>query len=148
MIHVVADANVAIKWFLPPAVAEQDQDLAVALLEQVKTGKIALREPPHWLAEVAAVLSRLAPATARQNIEDLYAMRVPVMATLKTYTTASSLAISLNQHVFDTLYHAVALDASDCTLVTADERYYKKARSRGNIVLLRDFSTIMGKQSR
>ena len=145
MIHVVADANVAIKWLLPPTAAEQDQDLAVALLEKVRSGEIALREPPHWLAEVAAVLSRLAPATARQNIEDLYAMRIPVVATLKIYTTASSLAISHDQHVFDTLYHAVALDSPDCTLVTADERYYKKARGRGNIVLLRDFSLAAGK---
>lgn len=139
MIHAVADASVAVKWFLPPTEAEQGHDLAVALLQGVKSGQIALREPPHWLAEVAAVLSRLAPATARQNIEDLYAMRIPVMETPEIYVTASKLAISLDQHLFDTLYHAVALVSRDCTLVTADERYYDKAHKEGSIALLRDF---------
>jgi predicted nucleic acid-binding protein len=105
----------------------------------VKFGQIALREPPHWLAEVAAVLSRIAPATVRQNIEDLYAMRIPVTETPEIYVTASKLAIGLDQHLFDTLYHAVALTSPGCTLVTADERYYGKAHKEGSIMLLRDF---------
>ncbi len=140
MIHVVADANVAIKWFLPSSAAEQDQDRALMLLEMVRSRAVVLREPPHWLAEVAAVLSRLAPATAHQDIEDLCTMRIPIMATPKIYATAIDLAVSLNQHLFDTLYHAVALDLPHCTLITADERYYKKARNRGGITLLRDFN--------
>lgn len=139
MILVVVDASVAVKWFLPPTEAEQGHDRAVALLEGLISGQIALREPPHWLAEVAAVLSRLAPATARQNIEDLYVMRIPVMETAEIYVTASKLAVSLDQHLFDTLYHAVALASPDCTLVTADERYYDKARKEGSIALLREF---------
>ena len=72
MISAVADAGVAVKWCLPPADTERDRDQA-----------IALRQPPHWLTEVAAVLSRLAPATARQDIEDLYAMRIPVVETVE-----------------------------------------------------------------
>ena len=146
MIYAVADASVAVKWFLPPTEAEQGHDRAVALLEGVKSGQIALREPPHWLAEVAAVLSRLAPTTARQNIEDLYAMRIPVMETADIYVTASKLAVSLDQHLFDTLYHAVALASPDCTLVTADERYYDKAHKEGSIVLLRDFDLVVREQ--
>lgn len=147
MIHVVADASVAIKWFLPPTAAEQDQDRALTLLEMVKSRDIVLREPPHWLVEVAAVLSRLAPATARQDIDDLCTMRIPVMATPKIYATAIEIAVSLNQHLFDTLYHAVALDTPDCTLITADEHYYKKARKRGSIILLRDFKPVPGSPS-
>lgn len=147
MISAVADASVAVKWCLPPTDMERDRDQAIALLEGVKSGRIALRQPPHWLAEVAAVLSRLAPTTARQDIEDLYAMRIPVVETVELYTTASRLAISLDQHVFDTLYHAVALLTPDCTLVTADERYYSKARKAGSIALLGDFNPVTGTQS-
>lgn len=147
MIHVVADASVAVKWFLPPTEAEQSQDRAVALLQGVKSGEIALREPPHWLAEVAAVLCRLAPATVRQDIEDLCAMRTLVVETAEVYVAASKLAVSLDQHLFDTLYHAVALLTPDCTLVTADERYYDKAREAGAIVLLRDFDPAVGERS-
>jgi predicted nucleic acid-binding protein len=131
---------VALKWFLPSTEAEQDHDQAVALLQSVRSGQIALREPPHWVAEVAAVLSRLAPASARANIEDLCAMRIPVMETPEIYVTASRLAIDLNQHLFDTLYHAVALVSPDCTLITADERYYGKGHKQGSISLLRDFN--------
>lgn len=147
MIYAVADASVAVKWFLPSTEAEQGHDRAVALLHGVKSGQIALREPPHWLAEVAAVLSRIAPATARQDIEDLYAMRIPVVESVELYTTASRLATALDQHVFDTLYHAVALLTPDCTLVTADERYYGKARKAGSIALLGNFIPVTGAQS-
>lgn len=147
MISAVADASVAVKWCLPPTNTERDRDQAIALLEGVKSGRIALRQPPHWLAEVAAVLSRLAPTTARQDIEDLYAMRIPVVESVEIYTTASRLAISLDQHVFDTLYHAVALLTPDCTLVTADERYYGKARKAGSIALLGDFNPATGERS-
>jgi predicted nucleic acid-binding protein len=45
----------------------------------------------------------------------------------------------LRQHLFDTLYHAVALETG-ATLVTADERYYETARGEGNITLLSDFT--------
>lgn len=147
MINAVADASVAVKWCLPPTDAERDRDLAIALLEGVKGGRIVLRQPPHWLAEVAAVLSRLAPTAARHDIEDLYSMRIPVVETVELYTTASRLAISLDQHVFDTLYHAVALLTPDCTLVTTDERYYGKARKAGSIALLGDFNPVTGTQS-
>jgi predicted nucleic acid-binding protein len=41
--------------------------------------------------------------------------------------------------MFDTLYHAVALHTPDAVLVTADKRYYDKARSEGQIILLADF---------
>ena len=46
------------------------------------------------------------------------------------------LARALGQHVFDTLYHAVALLTPGAMLVTADERYYRKAAAYGSIVLL------------
>ena len=144
MIHAVIDASVALKWCLPPTDAQFNQDLAPALLDGVKGGRIALHQPPHWLAEVAAVLSRLTPTTARLDIEDLYAMRVPIMDCVELYTTASRLATSLDQHVFDTLYHAVALLVPDCSLITADERYYDKARGVGSIALLRDFDPAQG----
>lgn len=52
---------------------------------------------------------------------------------------AADLAISLDHHLFDTLYHAVALEAG-ATLVTADEAYFGKAQSLGGIALLAHFT--------
>ena len=44
-----------------------------------------------------------------------------------------------NHHLFDTLYHAVALEHEDALLVTADERYHEKAAGYGTIRALHDW---------
>ena len=139
MIRVVADASVMVKWLLPSGESEADSDKAIALLSAVREGTIDLIQPPHWLAEVAAVLTRLSPQTVGDDVADLYAMELPVLDTPDVYLTACELARTLGQHVFDTLYHAVALETPSATLVTADERYYRKAAARGSILLLGRF---------
>lgn len=138
MIRVVVDASVAVKWTYPFRDDEADGAKALALLDGYRKGETALLEPPHWLAEVAAVVARQTPETAREYIEILHALRVPVAGGLEVYLQACELAVATGQHVFDTLYHAVALLTSECTLVTADERYYYEARKEGSIALLRD----------
>lgn len=135
---IVADASVVVKWLLPEREGEADVHQALRLLEKVGTGRVTLYEPPHWLVEVAAVMARLSPGTARDDIRDLHAMEVAVLDTQPVYVTACELAIELDHHLFDTLYHAVALHLPDALLVTADDRYYRKAHSRGRIVRLRD----------
>jgi hypothetical protein len=50
------------------------------------------------------------------------------------------MSIALKHHLFDTLYHAVALE-EQATLVTADEVYFGKAKDLGAIQLLGDFPT-------
>jgi predicted nucleic acid-binding protein len=147
VIHVVADASVAVKWAYPFRDDEADGAKALALLGGYRKGEIALLEPPHWLAEVAAVIARQSPESALEYINVLYALRVPVADGPGVYARACELAIATEQHVFDTLYHAVALVSPACTLVTADERYYNKALKAGSIALLSDFDLAGGKQS-
>ncbi len=141
---VVADASVAIKWVFPFRDDEPDAAKAVTLIDGFKRGTARLLQPPHWLAEMAAVISRQSPATARRDIGILYALRVPVVDTPDLYALASELAAATGQHAFDTLYHAVALLTPDCMLVTADQRYYDGSRQAGAIVLLRDFDPDAG----
>jgi predicted nucleic acid-binding protein len=52
---------------------------------------------------------------------------------------SSARAIETNHHLFDTLYHAVALENEDALLVTADDRYHMKAERYGMIAALRDW---------
>ncbi len=52
----------------------------------------------------------------------------------------ASVAVKLNHHLFDTLYHAVALGTPATTLVTADLRYFRKARRFGAICPLAEFT--------
>jgi hypothetical protein len=49
------------------------------------------------------------------------------------------LAIELKQHLFDTYYHAVALETADGMLITADERYLRAAGAKGRIISLMDW---------
>ena len=140
MTHVVADASVIIKWLCPDRGDEADSERALALLRGVREGWVSLLQPPHWLAEVAAVLTRLSPKTVDDDVTDLHALRLLVLDTPEVYLTACELARSVDHHLFDTLYHAVALETADAMLVTADERYYKKAAGRGSIVLLSRYS--------
>jgi hypothetical protein len=49
------------------------------------------------------------------------------------------LASELKQHLFDTFYHAVALETPDTMLITADGRYLRAARAKGRIMDLMDW---------
>ena len=140
MMRVVADASVVVKWLLPVRDDEEDLEPALHLLRAVRSDTVTLYEPPHWLVEAAAVVTRLSPATAEEDISDLYAMAVRVVDSEQVYLSACRLSRDLDHHLFDTLYHAVALSVDDAILVTADERYFAKAAGHGRVVLLRDFS--------
>ena len=137
MTQLVLDASVAVKWFLPDAPDEADTPAACELLIGVQKGRLTLRQPVHWRPEIAAVLARrLPPTQAADSVDDLAAI---VGITIDDSPSAMRLAIELSaeldHHLFDTLYHALALDAG-IPLVTADTRYHRKAAHLGRIVLL------------
>lgn len=136
--RLVVDASVAVKWVLPESPVEPDTDRAVDLLEAVRESRVELVQPPHWLAEVVAVISRLRPEVADQAVDLLDAMELAVEADAAVYKRASRMAQQLDHHLFDTLYHALALER-DATLVTADDRYLRKATALGGIVALRSW---------
>lgn len=140
MSRLVLDASVLVKWVLQDDEREPDTAQALTLCESFREGHISLVQPPHWLAEVAAACVRLNPAIAAPATALLYAMDIPVRTNLEVYRHACELAAELDHHLFDTLYHAVALSLRDTTLVTADRRYYQKAKGKGAITLLADFT--------
>lgn len=131
----VIDASVVVKWIFPDQPDEIQAKKALNLLEGIRASAVEVIQPPHWLAETAAVATRLDAAIAAEVIPLLYAMELPIAGDLEIYRRAMSIAAELEHHLFDTLYHAVALERP-ATLVTADERYYRKARRLGRIVRL------------
>ena len=139
MTTIVLDASVVVKWIVPDRSEELHASLALQILRHIQEMRLSVAQPPHWLAEVAAVTARLEPRGAPETVSVLYALELPVVDEVEVYRKACELAASLNQHVFDTLYHAVALTQQDAMLITADERYYQKAHKVGRIVRLRDF---------
>jgi predicted nucleic acid-binding protein len=142
--EVVLDASVIVKWAFPDRVREAHADRALDVLHAVHAGRLSVVEPPHWLAEVATVVTRLAPGRAAEVVALLHAMDLPVVDELEIYLEAARLSAESGQHVFDTLYHAVAIGRRGASLVTADERYYRNARRAGSLLLLQDFAVPAG----
>lgn len=132
----VVDASVAIKWFFQSAPDEEDVDAAVTLLRANRNGLADFYQPPHFVAEVAAVLARTKPDEARADLSDLMEIDCRIIEDSVIHQTALDLAIRLDHHLFDTLYHAVALHTPRTLLVTADRRYFTKAGPIGHILLL------------
>lgn len=136
---VVVDASVIIKWLLNDPERESETEKATALMRQISSGSEAILQPIHWLLEVAAVLTRLSPNTAMSDVMMLQAMNLPVSDHPAIIARACKLAADTRQHVFDTAYHAVALETPSTTLVTADDRYWRAASNQGQIALLKDW---------
>lgn len=138
----VVDASVAVKWFAEGDWAQREDDIepSLEILKASTRGTLDFYQPPHFLAEVAAVVSRLKPDQAQQHIDNLAQLNITWAAPTVAYARAIELACQLDHHLFDTLYHAVALSVPGAVLVTADRRYFDKARHLGQIAWLADFS--------
>ena len=137
MIKLVVDASVAVKWFIRDPNEENNVASAADILVGIGKNSIELIQPPHWIAEVTAVLARLQPDLSDDAIDLLDAMELPTRAESSVYKLASHLATKLNHHLFDTLYHALALQ-DNAILITADHRYFRKSVNHGSICMLAD----------
>ena len=134
------DASVILKWLLQDPAREADTARASGLVESIILNQVEILQPVHWLAEVAAVIARLSPQTAIEDVELLAAMQFPTSDQPNVIRRATALAIETGHHLFDTLYHAVALEQEDATFITADDRYLEKSGRYGRIVALRDWT--------
>jgi predicted nucleic acid-binding protein len=136
----VLDASVVIKWLFPDHPDESDAFHAWQILHLIKNSHLSVVQPAHWLAEVAAVTTKLDPRRACSAVSLLFALEFPISSGMDVYLKACDLSNSLKQHLFDTLYHAVALAEPDTIFVTADDRYYRKATSAEKIARLKEFT--------
>ena len=142
--RIVIDASVVVKWVFPESEGEDDGEQALSLLSEVKAGRLNPLQPPHWLAEVGAVVTRIRPEIADSVLDLLDAMELPVVNDMAVFKRASRISRDLDHHLFDTLYHAVAFEY-DVMLVSADGRYFRKARRLGRITPLRRWMDILSK---
>ena len=131
----VIDASVAVKWFFPESSEEQNTEQAISILQRMGSGSIEPLQPVHWMSEVVAVFNRLDPNIVDNAIDLLDAMEFATADSPEIYKRASAIARETRQHVFDTLYHAVALE-HEVVLVTADTKYLNKAGKLGRLVSL------------
>jgi predicted nucleic acid-binding protein len=139
-VTAIIDASVVIKWLLQEPEPEAGPDRATDLMEAVLKGEQPALQPVHWIVEVAAVLARESPATATDDVTLLNALELPAADEPLVLRRAVELAMELKQHLFDTLYHALALETADGVLITADDRYLRAARAKGQIMHLMDWT--------
>ncbi len=135
---LVVDVSVAAKWFLHFRREEKHTHRALEVLAGIDNGRVQMLQPPHFIAEMGAVLAREKPQDALADLADLMAVEFEQADDPALYKTACKLSLSLGHHLFDTLYHAVALQTPGALLVTADRKYFDKAKTLGHITYLPD----------
>ncbi len=138
--RVVVDASVALKWFFRTREEEDGVAHALELLRGVLEDRVTLVQPAHFVAEVSAVLVRESPKTAQASLRNLLDIEMQIVDGEAVYVRAMALSASHGHHLFDTLYHAVALETNGALLVTADDRYARKVRAEGRIMRLAEFA--------
>jgi predicted nucleic acid-binding protein len=131
-VKLVIDASVTLKWLLQDANDEQDLAGAQAVLKSIVTEAAIMIQPPHRLAEVLAVIARRQPQDAQLALVTMLDMDTVCPVDSKTYLRAVVLSHRHKQHLFDTFYHALALEHG-ATLITADDRYYRAASGEGAV---------------
>ena len=99
-------------------------------------GLNSINRPSDRQAEVVAVLARVVPDKAEQYTWKLLAFDYSEASGSALYIKAVQLSILLNHHLFDTIYHASALGHPSATLITADEKYRRKAEFLGRVLPL------------
>jgi predicted nucleic acid-binding protein len=138
-VKLVIDASVSVKWLLGVDDGEHDVAKAEAVLAVIVQGSDQAVQPPHWFAEVLAVTAKRRPNKLEDAFKILQAVPHGLYADAQIYRRAAGLSLQLKHHLFDTLYHAVALELG-ATLITADDTYFAKAFRLGNIKLLTNFA--------
>jgi predicted nucleic acid-binding protein len=139
-VKLVVDASVALKWFFHERAGETDAAAALDILQGFVNGRHSLLQPAHFQAEVCAVLAREAPDRMERQLANLRALGLRSRDDDLIYWRAMQLSSQLNHHLFDTLYHALALETDDAVLVTADEAYCRKAAALGRLQPLSSWS--------
>lgn len=139
---LVVDASVIVKWLMNDPERETETAQATRLMQWITDGRESVVQPVHWLLEVGAVLARLDPDGAEEDLAQLQALDFAVDDDPLILRRACRLAVDLRQHLFDTLYHAIAVGSPDTLLVTADTRYLRASRKLGHIVSLAEWSAL------
>jgi predicted nucleic acid-binding protein len=137
--RIVVDASVVIARLFHDEPNEPDGKRALAIFMALDNGAIELVQPPHWLVEAAAVCAKRAPNRAPGLFDLLSQYEIKIADEPRIYSRAIDLAIRHKVHVFDAMYHAVAMETA-AILVTADQRYFDTVRSEGHIKMLHQFT--------
>jgi len=131
----VPDASVILKWAIGLE-SELDREKAIHILDAWVGNNIEIVLPELWVFEVGNVLGRMVPDSALEKMETLLEFRFKTKELNKeTCKSIFKLMKDLSVSFYDASYHALAQRMGG-VFITADDKYYQKARARGDIEFL------------
>ena len=143
MSTLVPDASVVLKWVLREE--GKDAESALSVFRDFADGLLDIVTHHLWLYEVANVL--VLKADLKESLRSLDFLldqdfRVIELSRQTTHLTCK-MALDFGVTYYDASYHALAIQER-AQFITADERYYRKARTHGSILLLKDYESLVG----
>jgi predicted nucleic acid-binding protein len=136
---IVPDASVLIKWSLPEG-AEEDQNTAKELLEELAYERIRVMVPALWYFEVGNTLARKYPDQADASLQHLQSILQDCVAEASQECRRRTIDLVRRHRVtfYDASYHALAI-IHDGVFVTADEKYLQAVAGEPNLMHLKDW---------
>lgn len=132
----IADASVILKWFIK----ENNRTEALKLKQDFLNNKIELGIPTLAYYEVNNYTVRTKPMEALFFLSQLFMLQmIEFGITLENSSKSMEITGKFAKISFyDAAYHALAIQ-NNGTFITADENYYKKAKSLKHIRLLKNY---------
>ena len=132
---LVPDASVILKWAIGLE-SEPDREKAFRILDAWVGNNIEIVLPELWVFEVGNFLGKMVPDSALEKMETLLDFRFKTKELDKeTCKSIFELMKDLSVSFYDASYHALAQRMGG-VFITADDKYYQKARAKGNIEFL------------
>ncbi|OGL42190.1 MAG: hypothetical protein A2042_00640 [Candidatus Schekmanbacteria bacterium GWA2_38_11] len=129
---IVPDVSIIIKW----SFKEQEQDIALSILNGWLKGKFEIILPPLWIFEVGNILGMKNPDLAHEVMEVLIDYEFQECKMTKSLCQKIfALMKELSVTFYDAAYHCLAIQENG-TFITADKIYFDKAKKKGSIKLL------------
>jgi predicted nucleic-acid-binding protein len=137
--RIVVDSTVCVNWFTQ-ARGKRERCIALELLEHIRKKKVYVSQPSVWRTHVVAMLLRKRRIDVRNVVETLLNVEAREQNGPDLLLLAAEIAVNLRADIFDTLYHAVAIDR-DLELITTNSDYASRAGHLGHILLLSEWDT-------
>jgi predicted nucleic acid-binding protein len=136
--RIVVDSTVCVNWFVQTR-GKRIRGFSLDLLAQVRAKQVHIAQPAFWRAHVAALVLRKRGVDVPETVETLLDVPTRDQRDADVLHLATDIAIATHAELFDTLYHAAAINKG-IELVTANSSYVERAGHLGHIRLLSDWA--------
>ncbi len=137
MKRIVVDSTVCVNWFLQTN-GKRLRGFSLELLAQVHAKQVHIAQPAFWRAHTAALVLRKRRIDVPKVVASLLEVASRDQSDTDVLPLAVDIATATRTELFDTLYHAAAINKG-VELITANTSYLARAAHLGHICLLGDW---------